>query len=197
MGKAAEKLPVGLTEPARRALERFEAQREKFARRTQNYSLNILVWGPNPKSGSPAAKKRIEIRDELRKQGHNAMFSEDLPVKPCETHLSQKAREFAQAQAADLIVIMVEGAPGALGEMHDFCGNPELAPKIYVLIPHVYSDGYSAKGVIQDLSDGYGGVCWYKACDLEQCNVLTKAVRRAEARRNILYCQQRGSHEQP
>lgn len=195
MEKATENPPIGLTEAARRENERFEARLNAFIREVREVSLSILVWGPNPQSSSPVAKKRIEIRDELMKLGHNARFSEDIRAQTDELSLSEKAREFAQARAAHLIVILVEDAPGALAEAHDFGNDPEIAHKVCVMFPQKYRQGYSAQGAMKDLSDGYGGVYWYEEEDLEICKVRTRAVEWAEARRNIYNYRRRGSHE--
>jgi hypothetical protein len=199
MDIADKNLPIGQTEAARREREQFEVRRRAFVLETRKIALSILVWGPNPNSqiAPLVAKKRTEIRDKLLELGHNAMFSEEISVLPEESYLSEKDRELAQARAAHLIVILVEGAPGAQAEAHDFCDDPELRPKIYVMFPLKYKEGYSARGAIRDLDEGYGGVFWYEERDLEQCNVLTRAIRRAEVRRNDEYCRRRGSHEQP
>lgn len=178
-------LPSGLDEPARRERERFEAVYKACLRKVQEVTLSILVWGPNPQSDSPVARKRKEIREELKKLGHNAMFSEDLLNQT--DNASEKLNEFAQAQAAHLIIILVEDAPGALAEAHDFCNHPDIAPNVYVMIPKKYEEGYSARGAIKDLSDGFGGVYWYEDKDLQICNVREQAVSRAEARRRIHY----------
>jgi hypothetical protein len=180
-------LPNGISEQAGRAREQFEAMYQRLLRGARNVALNILVWGPNPQSGSPVAMKRIGIRDELCRLGHNAMFNEDLPDPAGE--VSAKTKEFAEARAAQLIIDLVEGAPGASAEAHDFCNDPNIAPNMYVMIPTKYKDGYSAQGAIMDLDNGYGGVYWYADGELESCIVLKKAVKRAEARRQIIYRQ--------
>lgn len=176
-------LPSGLNEAAQRERERFEAAYKAFLKEVQEVSLSVLVWGPNPQSDSPIARKRNEIRAELESLGHNAMFSEDLPVQT--GNVSEKSKEFAQARAAHLIIILVEDAPGALAEAHDFCNHPDIAPNVYVMIPQKYQKGYSARGAIKDLSEGHGGVHWYKDEDLQVCNVRKQAVKRVEARRRM------------
>jgi len=177
-------VPPGLTEAARAERARFEARRRRVLQEAQLVSLSILVWGQNPASASPVAQKRKEIRDELERLGHNAMFSEDLASSGL--GLSAKSEEFAQAMAVHLIIILVEDAPGALAEAHDFCNHPKVAPNVYILIPQRYRDGYSAQGAIKDLEDGYGGVYWYADDEISSCNVKKLALKRAEARRQIL-----------
>jgi hypothetical protein len=191
--KRENNLPDGLNEAARRASTRFEAKYKAYMEDLrQKVALTILVWGPNLGSQSPVANKRKEIFQALQKLGHKAVFSENINVEV--GNVSEKMKEFAQALAADLIIILLEDAPGALAEAHDFCNHPDLAPKIYVMIPRKYEGGYSAQGAIKDLDDGYGGVYWYAEEELEICNVRTKAVRRAEARRCIYsYLQVRGT----
>jgi hypothetical protein len=127
--------------------------------------------------------KRKQIRDALIKNGHNAMFSENIPT--AKAGLSEKSKEFAQAHAAHFIVVLVEDAPGALAEVHDFCEVRSLIAKMYVLVPWKYKGGYSSKGALADLSEAYGGVVWYKEKDLQSCQVLTRVLRRVEARRHI------------
>jgi hypothetical protein len=122
-------LPTGLDESAKRERERFEAAYRRLLGKGQDISLSILVWGPNPKLDSPVARKRSEIREELNNLGHNAMFSEDIHIQV--DNVSEKSKEFAQARAAHLIIILVEDAPGALAEAHDFCNHPDIAPNIY------------------------------------------------------------------
>lgn len=176
-------LPEGTSEPARRERARFEAQYKAFLTEIQKTSLSILVWGPNTSLTSPIAEKRMEIRQKLMDLGHNAMFSEDISIHA--DNISAKSKEFAQARVAHLIIILVEDAPDALAEAHDFCNHPNIAPNVYVMIPKKYETGYSAQGAIKDLSDAYGSVYWYEEDELGSCNVLNQAVKRAEARRCI------------
>lgn len=176
---------TGLTEEARRARKRFMCGYRRMMREAKRVSLTVLVWGPSPDSKSPIAKKRVEIRDKLIELGHNAMFSEE--VDGGESELSAKSKEFAQAKAADLIIILPEDAPGAIGEAHDFCEYPDIAPKVFVLVPKKYRQGYSGRGLFRDLEKGYGAVCWYGEGDMRSCEVLRRAVARVEARRQMIY----------
>src|SRR5215213_449981 len=125
-------LPPPLTPEAEKERARFKAASETYLRSVQRIALSILVWGPDPNRDSVVARKRREIRDTLLGLGHNAMFSED--ISPKSKHLSLKSLEFAQAQAAHLIIILLEDSPGAVAEAHDFCNHPEIAPKVCVLI---------------------------------------------------------------
>ncbi len=181
------KMPKGLTGAAQKARAEFMVRYDELVKLpSEQIALNVLVWGPGDTSSSPVKKKRAEIRTALIDQGHNAMFSEELTsLSVAGRGLSEKAKEFAQAEAADLIIILVEGSPGASGEMHDFSNHPKLAPKVLLMIPKSYRSGYSAKGAVRDLSDAHGGVYWYGSGELSKCTVLTKALTRAEGIRRL------------
>ncbi len=185
-------LPEPRTEAAKAARRHFEQQFEGQQRKEQEIAFSILVRGMSPDRDAPIAKKRKDIGSQLIEDGHNAMFSEDLTNLGDDRGLSEKSKEFAQAKAADLIIILVEDSPGALTEASDFCNHPDLAPKIYVMAPIAYKTGYAGRGVLQELDEGYGGVHWYRQEDVEACNVLTQACKRVRARRSMAYRHQSG-----
>lgn len=181
------RLPTPLTEEAQKERERFLSELRKQVERARQISLTVLVWGQSEDANTPVSQKRVNIRDHLVATGHNALFSEGISDEDCFKGLSEKSKEFAQAKSAHLIIILLEGSPGALAEAHDFCNHPDLAGKFYIMIPQTYKDGYSGKGAIKDLSDGYGGVYWYQEGEIQSCKVLNIAAKRVEARRNIMY----------
>lgn len=175
---------VPLTEAASETLTEYNVRVATSSNAALKISLVILVWGPNPDADHPVARKRKQIRDELRRRGHAAVFSEDLPIH--NSSLSLKSIEYDQAVNADLIVILME-SPGSIAEAHDFCNHERIAPNIYVMIPEEYKDGYSGRGALRDLEDGYHGIHWYKHSEIENCNVLTKVLRCSEARRRMRF----------
>lgn len=178
-------IPAGLTKEAREERKRFERAYLKLLEEPGEISLSILVWGQNPKKKTAASNKRRQIRDELLRRGHNAMFSEEISITS--GNLSEKSKEFAQACAAHLVIILVEDAPGALAEFHDFCDHPKIAPKLYVIVPDKYKDGYSGQGALKDLEAAYGGVYWYQDSEMTDCDLLQRTTDRAEALRHIIY----------
>jgi len=180
------RIPEGRTEAAKQTKVRFLENYAALSERFKTIALSVLVWGPNPKSVSAVGKKRREIKEELLINGHVAMFSEDQAKE--DPYMSQKTHELIQGQASDVIIVLLEDSPGALGELHDFASYPDLAPKLLVLVPNKYRRGYSAEGILQDLV-GYGRVYWYKPGELESCNVLKTAVQHVEAIRNHRFCQ--------
>ena len=180
-------LPIPLTEEAQKERERFLSEVQKQAGRARKISLTVLVWGPSENTDNAVAVKRMNIRDRLRKIGHNALFSEEISDKDFFKGLSEKGKEFVEVVSAHVVIVLLESSPGALAEAHDFCNHPDLAEKFYVMIPQQYKEGYSGQGAIKDLDDGFGGVYWYAEGEIESCRVLEKAVDRVEARRNIIY----------
>ena len=175
------------TEAAKQARKNFERQLNEQQQKERQIAFSILVWGMSPEKNDPIAKKRKDIGEQLLDDGHNAMFSEDLTNLSNDRDRSEKSNEFAQAKAADLVIILVENSPGALAEASDFCNHPDLAPKIYVMAPDSYKTGYAGQGALQELDEGYGGVYWYQEGEVEACHLLAQASKRVKARRSMAY----------
>lgn len=152
----------------------FSPTYQGWVRRVNKTPLTILVWGPGQNGGELYAK-RVQIRDELRREGHAAVFSEevdqDLPV----ADLSAKARELLQALSADFIVV-IDGSYGANSEVHDFGGfYQEIGSKMLIFVDSVTKEGYSYKGLLSILSDLYGNVETYEyPKDIHECHLLGK-----------------------
>jgi hypothetical protein len=170
-------LPPALTPEAEKVTrsfdERYQAEREKI----KSTKLNILVWGPGSASSKLARKKREEIKEMLCKLGHDARFSEDFEPK---TDLVTKLEELGQIRAADMAIVLLEDAPGALAETHDFAGKADLAWKFSIAIPLAYKDGYSANGVVRLLSELFHSIYWYTEEEIERCEVVGYARKRVE-----------------
>lgn len=194
-------VPPGLSREARQERVRFDKRRKAVLQKIKTVSLSILVWGPGitppPKRKSAkkkrnrlsardqrkeqVAKKREDIRQTLIELGHNAMFSEEFT--DADKGLSESSKELAQALAVHLIIILLEEAPSATGELHEFFQHRDLFSKLYVLLPQRLSRTYTAQGPLRLIEELHNGVYWYKDNEVPNCNVLTKAVRRAEALR--------------
>lgn len=193
-------VPPGLSREAQQERLRFDRRRKAVLRKIKSVSLSILVWGPGVAQPSKrkSAKKRVrlsardkrkqlvekkrrDIRQALIELGHNAMFSEEFT--DIDQALSESSKELAQALAVHLIIILLEEAPSATGELHEFFRHLDLSPKLYVMLPQRLSRTYTAQGPLRLIEELHNGVCWYKDNEIPNCNVLTKAVRRAEALR--------------
>jgi len=110
-------------------------------------TLRILVWGPgDPGVGAPpervdAYNKRLQIRDELRKQFPRAevFFSEDPEMQALgPPEMSQLEREALQASGANL-VLMLDISRGTDLELDHFVPTYSwFRDKVYVLLPERY-----------------------------------------------------------
>lgn len=175
------------TEAARQARRDFERRVEEQIDKEQGIAFSILVWGASPDRDVPIARKRIDIGNQLIQDGHNAMFSEALANLGQGLGLSEASKEFAQANAADFIIVLIEDSSGALAEVCDLCVHPDIAPKVYVMVPDSYKAGYAGQGALRELDEGYGSVHWYRQEDVESCDVLTKTCARVQARRSVVH----------
>ena len=147
--------------------------------------LAVLVWGPGASAGD-LYRKRQQIRDELRRRGHAAFFSEELetnaPGAP-----SQKGIEFLQAQAADLIVVM-QASYGSVAEVHDFAEHRVINFKMLIFIDERATDGYSYRGALAELKTLYNNVETYKYPeDIVQCHLLTKVMEKVNVLQMVKY----------
>lgn len=185
-------LPEPKTESARQARRDFERKFDEQREKEKEVAFNILVWGLSPDKDDPVARKREDIGKQLIEDGHNAMFSEDLTHLNPDPGRSETSKEFAQAKSANFIIVLLEGSPGALAEVCDFCVRPDIAPNVYVMAPDSYKAGYAGQGALKELDEGYGGVYWYQQGDVEACRLLTQARKRVKARRSIAYRHQSG-----
>lgn len=181
-------LPEGKDDIARAELARFLESYRRHLAKVNEICLTILIWGQNPSAGTRVAEKRRQIRDELRKAGHNAMFSEELQGI-LGKGLTEKTKELAQLKSAHFVICLMEGSPGAHAEVHDFCNHLEVAHKFFIMIPISYKDGYSAKGALASFGRVYRGrLYWYKPEELTSCRVLAQAMKQVQSIREFIYC---------
>jgi hypothetical protein len=96
--------------------------------------LKILIFGPG-KEGGKIYDKRCEIRECIKNLGHDADFCEDVwkPHILVSSGLNLSVAEFLQAKLYDYIICLMD-SPGAIGEVHDFARNKEIAYKMMICI---------------------------------------------------------------
>lgn len=89
-------------------LRQVRAQRDKVAKTP----FFILVWGPAPSAQSPEGNKRLAIREYLSEHfgAENVVFSEDddPTLQQMREELGDRAAEYYQASAADVIFVIAE-----------------------------------------------------------------------------------------
>lgn len=163
----------------------FKPKYDALQQAVKQTPLAILVWGPGASAGD-LFQKRVQIRDELRRRGHAAFFSEDLEGTAPDS-LSQKGIEFLQAQAADLIVVM-QVSYGSVAEVHDFAEHRVINYKFLIFIDEKATDGYSYRGALAELKTLYNNVETYKYPeDIVQCNLLKKVVEKVNVLQMVKY----------
>ncbi len=163
----------------------FKPKYDALEQAVKQTPLAILVWGPGASAGD-LYQKRLQIRDELRRRGHAAFFSEELEDSS-QGLPSQKGIEFLQAQAADLIVVM-QASYGSVAEVHDFAEHRVINFKMLIFIDEKATDGYSYRGALAELKALYNNVETYKYPeDIVQCHLLTKVVEKVNVLQMVKY----------
>ena len=168
-----------LTRHARKAKKQFLRGYRALLLEVNSIALNILVWGPAPASDTPEAKKRQALAHALIKEGHNAMFSEELPSSGLATH----HEEYLQAKSADAIVVLYVSF-GAVGEVHDFASVPEISRKMLIWAPRIARSGYGGQGLLKGLAEvGPAQVRFFSDKDLRDCTLVKDTVKHMHQRR--------------
>lgn len=163
----------------------FRPKYEALQNAVKQVPLMILVWGPG-ESARDLYRKRLQIRDELRRRGHAAFFSEELAGAPA-PGMSLKGIEFLQAQAADFIVVM-QASYGSVAEVHDFASFRVINFKMLIFIDQAATDGYSYQGALTELKTLYNNVETYKYPeDIVQCNLLKKVMQKVDVLQMVKY----------
>lgn len=150
------------------------------------YPLAILVWGP-AEDDSIEYRKRCEIREALRRDGHQASFSEEL--QPPDGDWNPLDAELLQAEECDLIVVLY-GSRGTQSEVDTLLTQRDFAWKAAIFIaaeqyPRVMSS--ASKGTWEDLGRRSQRIFQYTDAELEQCLVVTQAVELARKARIAAY----------
>jgi hypothetical protein len=179
-------IPDDASDSVKREYSRFMKAYTERLNKLRNLSLTILIWGQSPSRDTPVSRKRMQIKESLSRENHNALFSED--IDPGMGHgLSEKTKELIQAEEAHLIIVLVEDSPGASAELHDFGVYDTIRQKLLVMVPRGYSGGYSGKGLVANLDDAHGNIFWYDETQLLDCSVCKKALQKAQAMRELMF----------
>jgi hypothetical protein len=161
---------------ASRELERFKQAYKEHARIFDQVALSILIWGPPQDSNSSSAKVLLDIRQSLLDKGYVAFLSDDLATG---------ANAFKQAQAADMVIVVLPDEPYFTIEQLDVAMNPAIASKLFVLAPQRYKDSYGGQALLRLIDEGFGGVYWYTEDELRDGRVRSTVLRRTTARREM------------
>jgi len=191
-------LSRGLSPAAQQRLQRFKIDYNQSLRDDlEAVALAVIIWGPGTDVDSPAAQKRWDIREALAEKGHAPVFSEELDDEDLQDLLESGEglllKALHQAKNADFLILLLdERATGVITELN-ICTRRDIAAKAFVMVPKSFQDGFTYKAAITMIEGGNGAVQWYTYTDLEQCYVLTAAVKRVEARRRLVAWQRNGA----
>jgi len=131
--------------------------------------FKILVWGPTPKSDDAAAKKRIQVRDELRKMGHEAFFSEEMSVPAVPTNLVELVH-----QKMVHLVVNVAASHGSLAEFENF--GILLGRRLLLFLNEAARGGFTDTGTRRVFRAAGGDDEFFADDDLKSCALTLAAV---------------------
>jgi len=125
---------------------------------------SIAVWGPAPRKGS-SGQKRLDIREELTHNGHDAYFPEDVPAEDA-GNISVNAQELLQVADDDLVVNFA-ASPGSQGEFHEFA--LVLKERQLTWFHEGARKAYAGLGLAQQLRLVGGDPMYYRDEDVQSC----------------------------
>ena len=103
--------------------------------------LTIAVLGPGlGVPNDPEGHKRQQIYDALKDDGHKPFFPESIvnPNQPGETAIEQEVRILSRSDVDLVIILHTHKSFGALMEIGNFVGVPDIRRKTGVLFPIEY-----------------------------------------------------------
>ena len=147
-------------------------------------SLQILVFGPNPHAANarPAerdgklSQKRIDIRDWLVIEGHDAQFPEDIYDRtapgPSRNVMYQ---EMVMMRGCDLIIVIVD-SPGSNVELGAISTHSDLAQKTHAFIDETFVGGLAHESclLLSELKGEHSCYCY--PVDIDGCHLKTRII---------------------
>jgi len=160
-----------------------------FSESIKSIKLNILVFGPQVADISENERtrnlqlKRIQIREELSKDGHNVKYAEDEVDPSLGNMMLQEElimREF------DMIINLVD-SPGTIIETGFIARNPDIASKAQLFIDSSFSEGLVAETcrLAEELGAYYQEYKYPE--DLTDCHLLGFAKQRVLSAQKIRF----------
>ncbi|SEO20354.1 hypothetical protein [Mucilaginibacter sp. OK283] len=125
----------------------FDQIRPKISQELSHVSeipVSVLLWGPYPDDTHEVGRLRIDLRNELREEGHLAMFGEE--IVDFKLTASLRVQQLVHAGQFD-VVVSLPSTPGAIGELHDFAHDWRVNTKLLVCLNKQLMDGYSNQSI--------------------------------------------------
>ena len=173
-----------MTEHDEEFTKRKVARRKELEGEATEKPLRIAVLGPNlGDADNVGARKRRQIADALREDGHETFFPEqyvamDDPFVPW----VEQERQLLSDSDVDLVVILhTEGSAGVLVELGNFVSVPEISFKTGVLFPFQYYR--PTQSLSANTAQAYFSKLQYTAEELESCQLVAECRRWAYNRK--------------
>lgn len=174
-------------------LHEFEKMIENYEKRLKSIQLKILILGPskdNPDSyARDCYKKRVEIKNELIKNGHRAYFPEEIKEE-AERRGKQipNITVFEKSLADDCDLIIVIYSPKSHGVYHEvsvFCDIENVARKIWLFYAedYPYESSWTLNDKIIFIKGNGGEVEPFTQEDIRNCSILRKIMDHVEEMR--------------
>jgi hypothetical protein len=151
---------------------------ERFRSLFERVSLNILVWGPDPRTDDPVSRKRSALRDLLKDLGHKVYFSEEL-IFDKTYKVPANIQERVQVSEMDAVVCLVANF-GALQEAQEF---GRQAREFLLWLSDGARGRYTDSGLAQQLRFEGRTPVFFKEADLDSCVIATASSEWVEQRR--------------
>ncbi|MDO8432839.1 MAG: hypothetical protein Q7S58_10580, partial [Candidatus Binatus sp.] len=150
--------------------------------RYQCHCYRPLVWGPDPTSDSPVAKKRKEVRKSLDKLGHHVFFSEDL-IFDKTYKVPANLQERVQVGEMDAVICLASDF-GPMQEAQEF---GKQAKEFLLWISSRARGTYTDSGLAQQLRQARLAPIMFEDRDLGSCVIAAASAEWVEQIRMNIY----------
>ena len=137
-------------------------------------ALTIAVLGPS--FGNPldqGGRKRLQIRDNLRKCGHDAFFPEEKIGG--EGAFIVRTRDLLRSPDVDLVIILhIEGRSGVSGEVVALVLEDDIMAKAAILVP--VNDHEYERDLVDNSINQYRVQVPYNEAHFRDCNLLNECM---------------------
>lgn len=172
-GDDLSRMAERMSPQAQQALRAFLSRVHKVEAAISATPLSVIVWGPGGSaSGDPLHRKRVQLREALLQADNAAIFSEQLASSHA-PGISPEVGEFAEADAADWIVILV-ASWGSLAEQVKFGGLADVGSKMLVLLPETSKGGFAEAAISGAFSPK---VVYFTQQAFEQCRLIAEVMK--------------------
>ena len=168
--------------------QRVLASQKALADEVSERRLRIAVLGPNLEEiGNIGTRKRYQIADALKDDGHEPFFPEQHPLMddPPSFWLDQERQLLGDSSVDFVIILHTDGSAGglsggALMEIANFVSVPAIRFKTGILFPSkFYNPSQSLPG---NTVQAYTKKMLYREDDMESCELVAECRRWADTR---------------